>query len=335
MAAEGDGSDRGSPVLAARRPRLRRHRARGTRRSRERTHRAGRVDADAAARTESLHRQAVANARPEAEGGLPCDAARRQTVETVDPCPLPQHRLLREPGLRCRCRGANVLLEACVAAECRASGDDRRFAAGANILRPVARPGRRAHPPQRSARRDAEQPRPRAGRVALREKAAARAAPGNALQNNPRAVLLRLRRPAARLPVRPAARRERRPARPHNDRPEAAESRAAHDRPAPTEQERPGERARRDRPAQRQSARDGRLRPKRRADPVQPRLTRPSASRKRLQAVHARSDTRARQLALLLPQRATRADHHRPSLPGRLPANPGTSTTTPTRPPER
>ena len=66
-----------------------------------------------------------------------------------DPHRLPQRRLLRQPRLRDRGSGRDVLLRAGEPPDARAGGAPRRAAAGALLLRPAAQPGGRARPPRR------------------------------------------------------------------------------------------------------------------------------------------------------------------------------------------
>ena len=108
----GDGRDRGPPLLAARRARLRRHRACAVRERSGRPCRAGRVDDHTAARAQPLHQEAVADVRPQGDRGVPRDQARAGEVEALDPERVRQPGLLRQPRLRDRGRGADVLLEA-------------------------------------------------------------------------------------------------------------------------------------------------------------------------------------------------------------------------------
>ena len=61
----------------------------------------------------------------------------RQVVEAEDLDGVPEPDLLRQPGLRCRGRVADVLLEACEEAHARTGGAARRTAAGAVEVRPV------------------------------------------------------------------------------------------------------------------------------------------------------------------------------------------------------
>ncbi len=111
VAAEGDGRDRGPPLLAARRRRLRRHRARRVGRRHRRQGGAGRLDDHAAARAQPLHRRRE-DVPAQAEGGVPRDQASRTMAEAEDPRRVPEHRLLRQPRVRRRGGGADVLLEA-------------------------------------------------------------------------------------------------------------------------------------------------------------------------------------------------------------------------------
>ena len=51
-----------------------------------------------------------ADARAQAQGGVPRDQAQPRVPEAADPARVPEHRLLRQPRLRRRGRGADVLL---------------------------------------------------------------------------------------------------------------------------------------------------------------------------------------------------------------------------------
>ena len=152
-------------------------------------------------------------------------------VEAEDPDGVPEPDLLRQPGLRCRGCGADVLLEAREEADARA--------------------GRRCSPACRRRRRGSTRsPIPDAARA--RRKQVLRAmlstgeisrrqyrhvvegpgsAPqgGRAVQEDPPAVLLQLRARRARSRVRRGARPPRRTARVHDDRPAAATRRAQGD----------------------------------------------------------------------------------------------------------
>src|SRR5206468_4170018 len=169
-----------------------------------------------------------ADTRPEAEGGMPRDAALSTALETLDPRALPQHRLLRQPGLRRRRGRTDVLLQTRIAADRPAGSDDRRPAAGADPLRPSARPERSAAAAQRGARCDAQESHAETSCLALRAQPTARPAARHALHDDPGTLLLRLRRPAARAALRPAARQKRRAACADDDRPEAAAPGRAH-----------------------------------------------------------------------------------------------------------
>ena len=102
---QGDGRDRGPPLLRARRRRLRGHRARGLEGPQRRPRRPGRLDDHAAARPQPLHLEG-ADAEAEAEGGLPRDPALARALEGLDPRPVHEPGLLRQPRLRDRGRGA-------------------------------------------------------------------------------------------------------------------------------------------------------------------------------------------------------------------------------------
>ena len=129
--AEGDRRDRGPPLLPARRRRRRGHRPRALEERQRRPGGRGRLDDHPAARAQPLYR-ARADGRAEAEGGVPRDQARQGVGEEPDPRDLHEPGLLRQPRLRDRGRGADVLLQARERAEPARVGDARRPAAGAD-----------------------------------------------------------------------------------------------------------------------------------------------------------------------------------------------------------
>ena len=78
------------------------------------------LDDHAAARPQPLH-LAGAHGAAEAQGGVPRDEARRRLDEASDPHDVPEPGLLREPGVRHRGGGTDVLLEAGAGAHALAS----------------------------------------------------------------------------------------------------------------------------------------------------------------------------------------------------------------------
>ena len=149
--AEGDGGDRGPPLLRARRHRRRGHRPRALEERQRRRGRRRRLDDHAAARPQPLSGLPRADGRAEAEGGLPRDQAQRRVVEAEDPGHLHEPGLLRQPRLRDRGGGADLLLQererADPAGGCAACGND----AGAVLLRPVQQAPRWRQSPQPGA----------------------------------------------------------------------------------------------------------------------------------------------------------------------------------------
>ena len=111
LAQQGDGCDRGPPLLRARRNRRGGHRARALAGRQGGPRRRGRVDDQPAARPEPLHLER-ADGRAEDHGSVPRGEARRGLVEGQDPRDLSQLGLLRESRLRRRGRSQDVLLEA-------------------------------------------------------------------------------------------------------------------------------------------------------------------------------------------------------------------------------
>ena len=109
--AEGDGRDRGPALLRAQRRRRRGHRPRALEERQRRAGRRGRLDDHAAARAQPLHRPR-AHGRAEAEGGVSRDQAGQRLGQEPDPGHVHEPGLLRQPGVRDRGGGADVLLEA-------------------------------------------------------------------------------------------------------------------------------------------------------------------------------------------------------------------------------
>ncbi len=138
VGAEGDGRDRGQTLLRARRHRSRGHRPRAVGERRGRRGRAGRVDDHAAARAQPLH-LAGADGAAQGQGGVPRDEAPRRVVEGADPRHVPQPGVLREPRVRHRGGGADVLLEVGARADAARGGSSRRADAGTVGVRPVRR----------------------------------------------------------------------------------------------------------------------------------------------------------------------------------------------------
>ena len=135
--AQGHGGDRGSPLLPARWRRLRGHRARRLQGPQRRPRGAGRLDDHPAAGAQPLHLEG-AHVQAQGEGGLPRDQALPREEQGLDPRPVHEPGLLRQPRLRDRGRGADLLLEARQGADARPGRVARRPAAGADVLRPAA-----------------------------------------------------------------------------------------------------------------------------------------------------------------------------------------------------
>ncbi len=131
MAAARDRRDRGPALLAARRRRLRRHRARARGRTSApaRSSRAARRSrsSSCATSTSAGRRRSTARSRRPASRS----SCRRSWSKPLDPRHVPEHRLLRQPRLRRRGRRADVLLQAREPADAAAGGAARRPAAGA------------------------------------------------------------------------------------------------------------------------------------------------------------------------------------------------------------
>ena len=270
MAAEGDDRDRGPPLLAARRRRLRRHRAGRLAGPHRRQGRPGRLDDHAAARPQPLHRPG-ADVHAQDQGGVPGDQAREQVAEAEDPQRVPQHRLLRQSRLRRRGRGPDLLLEAREPADAAPGGAARRAAAGAVGLRPVPQSAGGARPARRGAARDARQPRHHARAVPAGDPLElARSQAGAHLHAHQAAVLLLVRDRRARAAVRREHRARGRAEGLHDDRPAAAAAREQGDpRHAPV-QDRSGRGDRLGRARHRRDPRDDGGRSEHR-QPVQPR----------------------------------------------------------------
>ena len=253
---ERDGRRRGPPLLRARRHRLRGHRPRRGRERQERPHRPGRLDDHAAARPQPLHRQGGLP-RPQDQGGLPRPEARGRAHEGLDPRELPEPGLLREPRLRRRGRGADLLLEARRRPQSRAGGADRRAPAGAVDLRPVPAPGRGGA--RGGTRCSAPCTRPATSRrssTRARSQRRSSCMRGQHLHADPRAVLLQLRARGADRQVRSEHRARRRPQGLHDDRPAVPEARHPGDAEHAQLQDRPRLRARLDQPEERRDPGD-------------------------------------------------------------------------------
>ena len=107
---EGDRRDRGPPLLRSTAASTYEGIARAAwARHPRRQGRPGRLDDHAAARPQPLH-LARADARAQGQGGLPRDQARPALVEGQDPQDVHEPGLLRQPRLRHRGGGADVLL---------------------------------------------------------------------------------------------------------------------------------------------------------------------------------------------------------------------------------
>ena len=113
VAAEGDGRDRGPALLPARRRRLRRHRSRAlwTDVSAGQGRR-GRLDDHPAARAATSTPAARRRSTRKIKEACLAIKLSDKLVEARDPRRVPEHRLLRQPRLRRRGRGADVLLAA-------------------------------------------------------------------------------------------------------------------------------------------------------------------------------------------------------------------------------
>ena len=124
---------------------------RGLQRHPRRPHRRGRLDDHAAARPQPLHPPPGANPAPEGRRGVPRDQAQRRAREELDPRQLHEHRLLRQPRLRGRGGGADLLLAPRQQALAPPVGSPCRAASGAVDLRPVQGPGARHQAAERRA----------------------------------------------------------------------------------------------------------------------------------------------------------------------------------------
>ena len=155
---QGDGRDRGPPLLPARRHRLPGHCPRRRQGHPGGASGRGRLDDHAAARPQPLHQAQRADPAAEGRRGMPRRQAEQAPLAELDPRELHEHRLLREPRLRRRGRGADLLLAPRQEALAAPGGPARRAPPGAVGVRPVQEPGARDRAPQ---------PRPRG---ALRER---------------------------------------------------------------------------------------------------------------------------------------------------------------------
>ncbi len=136
LGPQGDDRHRGQALLRARRARCRRHRARRRGRHQGRRARRGWIDDHPAARPEPLH-LAREDRSAQGERGVPRLEARRRVVEAADPDRVPQSELLRQPRVRHRGGGADVLLEAGEGPHALRVRAHRRAAPGSVDLRPV------------------------------------------------------------------------------------------------------------------------------------------------------------------------------------------------------
>ena len=255
--------------------------------------RPGRLDDHAAARAQPLHLEG-ADVQAQGQGGLPRDQAEPPLVEGQDPRRVRQPGLLRQPRLRDRGRGADVLLEARARALARTGGDAGRPPAGAVELRPAAPALERDRAARRGVARDAQLRVHHARPVQGGDRGPGPAPQaGQALHAHQGAVLLQLR-------ARPADRRVRvehgplgRAARLHDDQPASPgggrEGDPRHALPA----ERPGGRSRLDQPRERRDPGDdgGDARPDR--QPVQPRRAGEAAARLDVQDLRPHGRDRA------------------------------------------
>ena len=144
--AQGHRGDRGPSLLQPRRGRLRGDRPCRLEGHQRRRGRPGRLDDHAAARPQPLHLEG-ADVQAEGQGGLPRDQAEPSLVEGPDPQRVHEPGLLRQPRLRDRGGGADLLLQACSEPDPRPVGATRRPAAGAVVVRPAAPSRRRARAP--------------------------------------------------------------------------------------------------------------------------------------------------------------------------------------------
>src|SRR6266545_3490842 len=263
-----------------------RERPRCREKPREWSRRAGRLDDHPAARPQSLHRKR-ALPRAEDQRGLPCSEGREGSHEGLDSGELSEPGLFREPRLRSRGSGADVLLEACEGPRPRGSGAHRRHAPGAFPVRPLPAPQRGRAQAQRGSRRDAFRPLHRPGPARRSRRQSARADAWTHLYEDPRALLLQLRAGGADREVRCEQRPWQRPQGLHDDcpaLPEAGRARNQADALLP-ERSRGGNRFHQSQ--ERRDPRYDRGDTGQEAHAVQPGRAGPAASRLLLQAVCA------------------------------------------------
>ena len=278
--AEGDRRDRGSALLPARRRRPGRDPARARRGRERRPHRPGRLDDHAGARAQPLP-LARQDAAAEGRRGLPLDQARARLVEGQDPHRVPQRRLLRQPRVRRRGCGRDVLLRSGEPADARAGRAARRAAAGAVVLRPAPQPRRRARPPRRGPARVATERGHHRRAVRLggaRPESPPAPEPGVC---EPGAVLRRLRREPPAAGVRRDDRSRGRAEDLHDDPAAPAARRRARPVGGAARTSRPGRRDRLDRSRDRRDPRDGGRDARNAWQRVQPRDDGAAASRAR------------------------------------------------------
>ena len=199
---KGDGRDRGPALLPARRHRPARDHARGRRRRQSAQVRPGRLDDHTGARAQPLP-DARAHVEAQAGRSLSRDQARRPLVEEADPHRVHERGVLRQSRVRDRCGGRDVLLHPGSQPDPRPVRAARRAAPGAVDLRPVPRPRGCSGAAQRRVARAARQRRHHlVGVRAGEERPRSASEAGPSLLDDPRAVLLRLRRGSAAAGVR-------------------------------------------------------------------------------------------------------------------------------------
>ncbi len=278
----------------------------GARGRRERgAHRPGRLHDHAGARPQPLP-LAPADAAAEGRRGLPRGQARAHLVEGPDPHRVPERRLLRQPRLRDRGRGRDVLLGAREPADARAGGASRGAAAGSVLLRPAARSGCGARAAKRGAAGAAAERRHHRRAVRRRDP---RPQPPPAPERGVRergAVLRRLRRGPAGAGLRRSDRTRRRAEDLHDDPAAAATRRSARAVGGVARPARPGRHDRLDRSRDGRHPRDGRSDARRGGQRVQPRHDGRASGRLDLQAdrPHRRGGGRDEPVGDALPLRA-------------------------------
>ena len=272
LGAARDRRDRGPALLRARRRRPRGHRAGALGGRARRQGRPGRLDDHAAARAQPLPRHARADGRAQGQGGLPGAQARQGEVEAVGALHVPEHRAVRQPRARHRGRGADLLLQARSRPDAARGGAAGGPAAGAVLLRAVRQPRQGPCAPEPGAAIDAADGRHRPEAVRLGGAAGARARAGQALPDDPRAVLLQLRAGRARPRVRRRDRALRRPEGLHDDHPPLSAGGNPRHPGGAALSRRSGRVADLDRPAHGRDPRDDGVHARHEAEPVQPAL---------------------------------------------------------------